>query len=121
MTCVRRPQRLSFHLGIRFLVCTQYLLLYAFRLCLVCNCVHVSDFCCLIGMSVDFLSLYTRPLYASASMPSFLYACPLSTSASMPSLLRPQYALASQPPPLTSAACCCSAFISFFYDSDIYF
>ncbi|KAF8338891.1 uncharacterized protein EI90DRAFT_3039597, partial [Cantharellus anzutake] len=40
------------------LVCTQYSLLYAFRLFIrdvqfflvvwLCNCVHVSDFCCLI-------------------------------------------------------------------------
>ncbi|KAF8331855.1 uncharacterized protein EI90DRAFT_3055646 [Cantharellus anzutake] len=150
MTCVRRPQCLSFLLGIRrapllgqVLVCTQFSLLYAFRLFIrdvqffsVVWYAIVSMFlilCCLIGTSVDFLSLYTRPLYASASMPSFLYARPLSALASVPSLLPPRYALASQPPPLASAACCCSTvfylllrlrtleFISFFYDSDVFF
>ncbi|KAF8334344.1 uncharacterized protein EI90DRAFT_3051908, partial [Cantharellus anzutake] len=125
MTCVRRCKRLSFLLGIRcapllgqVLICMQYSLLYAFRL-FICDVQFflvvwyaiVSMFlilCCLIGTLVDFLSLYTHLLYASASMPSFLYACLLSASASMPSLLRPRYALASQPPPLASTAHCCS-------------
>ncbi|KAF8341619.1 uncharacterized protein EI90DRAFT_3034638 [Cantharellus anzutake] len=116
MTCVRQPQCLSFLLG-QVLVCTQYSLLYVFRLF-----IHDVQFFLVVWYAiVYFLSLYMRPLYASASMPSFFYARPLSASASVPSLLHPQYALASQPPPLASAARCRSTFISFFYDSNIYF
>ncbi|KAF8339190.1 uncharacterized protein EI90DRAFT_3040755, partial [Cantharellus anzutake] len=100
MTYVRRPQRLSFLLGIRLLVCTQYSLLYVFRLFIR----DVQFFLVVWYEIVYFLSLYTRPLYASASVPSFFYARPLSASASVPSLLRPRYALASQPPPLASTS-----------------
>ncbi|KAF8316692.1 uncharacterized protein EI90DRAFT_3086068 [Cantharellus anzutake] len=107
MTCVRQPQRLSFLLG-QVLVCTQYSLLYAFRL-FTCD-VQFFLVVWYAIVSILFFSLYTCLLYGSASMPSFFYAHPLSALASMPSLLRLclWYALASQPPPLASAACCCS-------------